>query len=455
MKPDDRLRPRGKRIKEKLREKLSTILIVAGIVVILFPFATEGYGYFSSLQMMKAWDKQAASQKQQAEKVRKNQDRLISLGKLPEEEAIIGGSLAKKTSSKKKDQLILKPFPKTKITIPKIGVDQVVLEGSGPETLQFGPGHYIATANPGDKGNCGIAGHRVTYTHPFNRLDELAKGDMIILETVDYIYEYQVENMMVTDPSDVSNLQPTTDPRVTLTTCNPKYSAKTRLNVVGVLVNSKPQHVSIVRTVKEIFSDKKKEVKKPRGSRTYEELIRDLKKARGAIKKDQLDVNAYIELSRTALELDRYAEAYQALKKAELIEPVSPDILELHAAFNAKKAFLQNKIEADRTDVIGKDDPMLYLELGRFYYETDDFQNAADVFRRATDIYPYIVDAFVYEGKACEKLGNDDLAVESYRRALVYDPTSSDASDGIKRIQNKKPANVSDINRLHYELRPQ
>ncbi|MCL6472340.1 MAG: sortase [Firmicutes bacterium] len=443
-----------KNIKRKLRDNLAAVLIVLGVTVLAFPFLTEGYGYIRSAHLMKAWEKQAASQRAQASKLRKNQELLISLGKLPNEESIIGSTGKVQTKGQKRKMLA--PFPKTKIIIPKIGVNQVVLEGTGPEVLQLGPGHYTGTANPGDRGNVGIAGHRVTFTHPFNRLDELSRGDIIILETVDFIYEYQVDKSVITDPSDTSNLQLTSDPRVTLTTCNPKYSAKTRLNVIGVLVNSKPQHISIMRAVKNIFKDVEKD-KRGERPKTRAELLQDFAKAKAVASNNPVDAAAYINLAKAAFVLDKYAECYQAIKKADLIEPESPEVQEVRLALIGKKESLQEEVSKaeSNSNILYSGDPSPYLELGRFYYETEDYQEAIDIFRKAIDIFPYTADMYIYEAKAYEKLGQNDSAIEAYRQALAFDPTNSEAINGINNIKNKKPADAFNVNRLHYLLRPQ
>jgi len=119
--------------------------------------------------------------------------------------------------------------------IPKIGVDQVVREGVGVEDLKDGPGHYPDTRMPGELGNSAIAGHRTTYGAPFNRLDELDVGDPIEVTTLSGSFRYEVMEEKIVSPDEVSVLDDTTDGRLTLTTCNPKYSAAERLIIVAKL----------------------------------------------------------------------------------------------------------------------------------------------------------------------------------------------------------------------------
>ena len=118
------------------------------------------------------------------------------------------------------------------LEIPKIDVDMVVVEGTDTESLKKGPGHYSRTAYPWeDSGRVGIAGHRTTYGAPFWSLNELREGDEIVLASEYGIFEYRVTGSRIIDPSDGSVLDPTRDPTLVLTTCNPRFSAAERLVV--------------------------------------------------------------------------------------------------------------------------------------------------------------------------------------------------------------------------------
>lgn len=123
------------------------------------------------------------------------------------------------------------------INIPKIGLDEVVVEGVGVEELKMGVGHYPDTKMPGEKGNAALAGHRTTYGHPFNRIDELGPGDQITVTTRAGTFTYEWMEKKVVSPETISVLDDTPDDRLTLTTCNPKYSAAERLIVVARLVS--------------------------------------------------------------------------------------------------------------------------------------------------------------------------------------------------------------------------
>jgi len=125
------------------------------------------------------------------------------------------------------------------IQIPKIGLEKYLVEGTGESDLQKGPGHYAGTPLPGQLGNVAIAGHRTTYGAPFYNLDALKPGDPIHITMVSgTTYTYDVTGSQVVSPSDVAVVAPTKDNRLTLTTCNPRFSASTRLIVSAGLVGT-------------------------------------------------------------------------------------------------------------------------------------------------------------------------------------------------------------------------
>lgn len=124
------------------------------------------------------------------------------------------------------------------IRIPRIGVNQVVVEGTNTPDLRKGPGHYIGTPLPGQNGNASIAGHRTTYGHPFYNLDGVKVGDPIVLTTLQGIFVYDATKSFVVSPSDTSVIRNAFANLLTLTTCNPRFSASTRLIVQAKLAHS-------------------------------------------------------------------------------------------------------------------------------------------------------------------------------------------------------------------------
>ncbi|MCL6088532.1 MAG: class E sortase [Actinobacteria bacterium] len=127
-------------------------------------------------------------------------------------------------------------FP-ARITIPRIEVEWIVNEGADVPTLKKGPGHIPETPLPGEEGRCTISGHRTTYGAPFNRIDELKKGDLIYIEAINGShYIYKVTSFQVVKPTFVEILNGTNKKELLLTTCYPEYSAKERLVVIAELI---------------------------------------------------------------------------------------------------------------------------------------------------------------------------------------------------------------------------
>ena len=114
-------------------------------------------------------------------------------------------------------------------------VDHYVVYASDTKHLEFGPGYYVSTALPGTGGNFAIAGHRTTYGAPFKNLDKLEAGDNIYFQTNTNQYTYTVSEVKIVDPSETYLLSSFGDDRITLTTCHPKFSARQRLVVIGML----------------------------------------------------------------------------------------------------------------------------------------------------------------------------------------------------------------------------
>lgn len=123
------------------------------------------------------------------------------------------------------------------IQIPKIGLDMVVVEGTSEADLRLGPGHYPGTPLPGQPGNAAIAGHRTTYLHPFYNLNEMSPGDPIYITTPQGLFKYVTVQVFPVDPSDTAVVAPTPTPELTLTTCNPRFSASQRLVLQATLAS--------------------------------------------------------------------------------------------------------------------------------------------------------------------------------------------------------------------------
>ncbi|HVH29598.1 MAG TPA: class D sortase [Vicinamibacterales bacterium] len=129
------------------------------------------------------------------------------------------------------------------LRIPKIRLEVPVLDGTDDRTLDRAVGYIEGTAQPGTVGNLGIAGHRDGF---FRGLKDIAAGDVIEVDSRQRTDVYRVERTWVVDPEEVSVLDPTSTPALTLVTCYPFYfigAAPHRFIVRAVLVADRPVSV--------------------------------------------------------------------------------------------------------------------------------------------------------------------------------------------------------------------
>jgi sortase A len=112
------------------------------------------------------------------------------------------------------------PAPLAVLRIARLRLEVPVLPGTADVTLDRAVGHIDGTAAPDASGNVGIAGHRDGF---FRGLKDVTPGDLIELVTLRHTSVYRVEKTWIVDPTDVSVLDPTPGPALTLVTCYPFY----------------------------------------------------------------------------------------------------------------------------------------------------------------------------------------------------------------------------------------
>ena len=112
--------------------------------------------------------------------------------------------------------------------IPKIGLAHRIFQGVTLNNIDNGPSHWPGTAVPGARGNTVFAGHRVTHSHPFLRIDELEPGDEVIFTVSNLRSVYRVTGSMVVEPAAVWIADQTQEPTGTLYACHPPGSAAER-----------------------------------------------------------------------------------------------------------------------------------------------------------------------------------------------------------------------------------
>ncbi|MFA5015029.1 MAG: class E sortase [Actinomycetota bacterium] len=195
-----------KRNKRKIIRYGGIALIIAGLVILIWPFYINFVMVKREADILASWDENLVS---------------TETGDNEENGQKTGGE----TGLFDPEQKL--PF---KISIPEIDMEWMVNEGTDFKTLKEGPGFFTGSAFPGETGTCVVAGHRTTYGAPFSRLDELEEGDEIIIETTgNEEFTYIVTGQEAVLPTDLSVLENTDYPSLVLSTCTPRYFATRRL----------------------------------------------------------------------------------------------------------------------------------------------------------------------------------------------------------------------------------
>ena len=186
---------------KKLLRGFLSLVIVAGIVLALWPLGQSVYAQWSQKQLQAEWKQKTQNNKAVQASARK----------------------AKPQTSGPKPQAPRPKWPDTRLVIPDADVDVVVLDGWDDNTLRRAPSHMRGSANPGQPGNCAIAGHRNVYGSYFYKVDSLLAGAPIELRTLEKTFYYRVVSVVPVSETDTSVLQPPTEPGatplLTLVTC--------------------------------------------------------------------------------------------------------------------------------------------------------------------------------------------------------------------------------------------
>jgi sortase A len=109
-----------------------------------------------------------------------------------------------------------------RLIIPKLNLDQTIVQGTDWEALKQGVGQTQNGVNPGDEsGNLVLSAHNDIYGELFRYLDRLESGDRFQVQTRRAIYTYEVSEWKVVEPTAVEVLGSTNAPTATLISCYP------------------------------------------------------------------------------------------------------------------------------------------------------------------------------------------------------------------------------------------
>jgi sortase A len=175
-----------------VRRLLGQSLIVVGALLLSFAGARYAYGAFQQDAARRAWE---AAHAQSAFDVASASLDAANLG-VP---WAIGSPIAR-------------------LTIPVLGLDEIVIEGVGDEELNVGPGHLPGSVLPGERGNAVISAHRDRH---FSSIGALKVGDEITTETASARRLKWIVIARRVVGSHHAALFSTPDATLTLTTCWP------------------------------------------------------------------------------------------------------------------------------------------------------------------------------------------------------------------------------------------
>jgi len=175
------------------RRVLAAALCVAGASMILYIGTRYATGVYRSDMARRQWDEQLAQ---------------TSVAQARAKAAGVAASALRRVAM---------GAPVARLRIPRIRLDEIVIEGVGDDELNAGPGHLPGSALPGMIGNAVISAHRDRH---FSRLDELQLGDTIRTETDQWSNSWVIVERRIVG-RDTPALFRSGEPLLTLTTCWP------------------------------------------------------------------------------------------------------------------------------------------------------------------------------------------------------------------------------------------
>lgn len=245
-----------------MKKIISTVLIVLGILIALYPIGSNLYFDYWNNKLLAEVETEVSLERTVPQMVESDYLALEALFQEGEDEEnsefieitdemLLAGYVAQQPDEENAsendsgtDSPAPSPSPSNKtpilgqLSIPKINVKMAILEGATERNLGKGAARIEGTSQINEIGNVGIAGHRGrSYGRLLNRLDELDIDDTIEITSGGVKYRYRVYKKHIVEPSDVSVLYRSTTHKVlTLVTCDPVINPTHRLIVHAVQI---------------------------------------------------------------------------------------------------------------------------------------------------------------------------------------------------------------------------
>lgn len=209
--------------------KFSYVLILAGILIMLYPKANEWYNDWQQDKLLESAELSTSENTPPPDL----KSRYAEVTQLLAEESALDAQAQPQETEKPEPEIEVGGKVIALIEIDKIDLKLPVLEGATKANMKHAAAHMKETTPIGEIGNAAIAAHRARTTgRLFNRLNEVVIGDTITVKTSDQTYNYEVYDISVVLPSDVSVLDGNNKDKIlTLITCDPLVDPTHRLIV--------------------------------------------------------------------------------------------------------------------------------------------------------------------------------------------------------------------------------
>ncbi|MDH6373325.1 sortase A [Paenibacillus sp. PastF-3] len=209
--------------------KFSYVLILAGILIMLYPKANEWYNDWQQDKLLESAELSTTESTPPPDL----KSRYAEVTQLLAEESVLDAQAQPQETEKPEPEIEVGGKVIALIEIDKIDLKLPVLEGATKANMKHAAAHMKETTPLGEIGNAAIAAHRARTTgRLFNRLNEVVIGDTISVKTSDQTYNYEVYDISVVLPSDVSVLDGNNKDKIlTLITCDPLVDPTHRLIV--------------------------------------------------------------------------------------------------------------------------------------------------------------------------------------------------------------------------------
>jgi len=202
------------KIKIEKRVIFIALLFMAGLSLLLYPFAANQWNSYRQSKLISSYDEQVAQMEASGEIDYSRQWQKADEYNQSLKPAILPDSFAVAAASEENEQYmsclnLTDDGMMGYVEIPKINVKLPIFHTTEEEVLQQAAGHLEGSSLPvgGEDTHTVISAHRgLPSAALFTDLDKLAEGDHFLLYILDDVLCYQVDRITVVEPEDTSAL---------------------------------------------------------------------------------------------------------------------------------------------------------------------------------------------------------------------------------------------------------